>query len=171
MNKIIKTIPNTLLIIAIIILSIYLVLKYTNNIGIYKVVTGSMEPNIHVGDYLLVKKCSKYKENDIITFKKDGYYITHRIVEIKEKTVITKGDANNINDDEINKSDIVGKYIFKHKILNYIIEYKYLIFGTIVIIFVSGELLKRKWIRYEEKNNITINNTFLLCYLHYLLII
>ena len=64
MNKIIKTIPNILLIIIIIILSIYLLLKYTNNIGIYKVMTGSMEPNIHVGDYLLVKKSNEYKEGD-----------------------------------------------------------------------------------------------------------
>lgn len=144
MNKIIKTIPNILLIIIIIILSIYLLLKYTNNIGIYKVMTGSMEPNIHVGDYLLVKKSNEYKEGDIITFKKDGYYITHRIVEINEATVITKGDANNINDEEINKSDIVGKYIFKHKILNSIMNHKYILFSAIIILFIISELHKRK---------------------------
>lgn len=139
-----KKISNILLIITIILLLIYAILKQTNHIGIYKVMTGSMEPNIHVGDYLLVIKSKEYKEKDIVTFKKDGYYITHRIIKINKETVITKGDANNVADEEINKSDIVGKYIFKNKILNYIMEYKYILIGIIIILFIISEVFKSK---------------------------
>lgn len=143
MNKIIRIISNILFILIILILSLYLILKYTNNIAIYKVMTGSMETNIHVGDYLLVKKCNEYKKGDIVTFKKDGYYITHRIIKVKENTVITKGDANNTSDGEINKSDIVGKYIFKHKIMNFIIDNKFIIIGLIILLFITEELLNK----------------------------
>ena len=142
-----KKISNILIIITIIFLIIYAILKQTNHIGIYKVMTGSMEPNIHVGDYLLVKKCKEYKEGDIVTFKKDGYYITHRIIEINEDTVTTKGDANNINDEEIYKNNIVGKYIFKNKILNYMMEYKYIVISIIIILFIISEVFKSKEVK------------------------
>ena len=143
MNKIIRIIINILFIIIILVLSLYLILKYTNNIAIYKVMTGSMETNIHVGDYLLVKKSNEYKKGDIVTFKRDGYYITHRIIKVKDNTVITKGDANNTSDGEINKSDIVGKYIFKHKIMNFIIDNKFIIIGLIILLFITEELLNK----------------------------
>lgn len=142
-----KKISNILLIITIIFLIIYLILKQTNQIGIYKVMTGSMEPNIHVGDYLLVKKCKEYKEKDIVTFKKDGYYITHRIIKVNKDTIITKGDANNIADEETNKSNIVGKYIFKNKILNYIMEYKYIVINVIAVLFIISEVFKSKEVK------------------------
>ena len=142
-----KKISNILLIITIIFLIIYLILKQTNQIGIYKVMTGSMEPNIHVGDYLLVKKCKEYKEGDIVTFKKDGYYITHRIIKINENTIITKGDANNVADEEIDKITIVGKYIFKNKILNYTMEYKYIVISSIAVLFIISEVFKSKEVK------------------------
>lgn len=144
MNKVIRIITDVLIIITILLLSIYLILRYTHNIAFYKVMTGSMENNIHVGDYILIKKCDEYKKGDIVTYEKDGYYITHRIIKINKDTVITKGDANNVPDEEINKSNIIGKYIFKSKIINYIFDYKYIIICLIVFLFIISEILNRK---------------------------
>lgn len=138
MNKVFKIITNSLLVLVIIVLLLYLVLKLTNTAGIYKVMTGSMETGIHSGDYILVKKSSNYKKGDVITYLKDGNYITHRIVKIENNKIITKGDANNIEDEAIEKEDIVGKYVFKSKMMNFIIDNKYFIAAIIILLYVAS---------------------------------
>ena len=165
MNKKIKLITNIILIIIIVILSIYVLLKITNIVDIYKVQTGSMEDGIHVGDYIIVLKHGEYKENDIVTFKKDNILITHRIIKApfydeesetwyvetkgdnaKDKDrVVTKGDANNTEDEGISKDSIVGKVIFKGGVLNFIINFKY----VLVCLLLSLYLISY----YFDKNN------------------
>ena len=104
-----------------------------------------METQIHKGDYIIVKNTNNYKKGDIVTYKENDYYITHRIVEINGNKVITKGDANNTNDEEIDKNDIVGKYIFKHKIINILINYKYIFIGVILVLFIITNIINRKY--------------------------
>lgn len=84
--------------------------------GMLEVVSGSMEPTIHVGDIVVINTKNKnYKEGDIVTFyDREGSFVTHRIVSIvEEKQIITQGDNNNTEDDAIFIEDIVGKYEFK----------------------------------------------------------
>lgn len=80
-----------------------------------EVVSGSMEPTIHVGDIIIVDTTEKnIKEKDIVTFYDiDGSFVTHRIVSMNEDEIITKGDNNNALDDAIKKDKIAGKYLFK----------------------------------------------------------
>lgn len=86
-----------------------------NGYAMLEVVSGSMEPTILKGDIIIINTKDKdYKENDIITFRgKEGEFVTHRILEIDDKTMITKGDNNNSEDDPIKTSSIVGKYVTK----------------------------------------------------------
>ncbi|MCI8411371.1 MAG: signal peptidase I [Clostridia bacterium] len=86
----------------------------------YIIVSGSMEPTIHVGDAIFVKELNKekIKVNDIISFKDGDSITTHRIVRIEEKNGITKyatkGDNNNSEDKEkVTYSQIEGVYKFK----------------------------------------------------------
>lgn len=94
--------------------------------SILKVVTGSMEPSIHTGDYIIVEKTDteNLKVGDIITFYSEqsdisGKLVTHRISAINaDGTFITKGDANQISDSlEVRSDQIVGKYIKKSRFL------------------------------------------------------
>ena len=67
------------------------------------------------------------KVNDIITFKIDEEVITHRIVQINdngtEKTYVTKGDNNNVEDHEIlTFDDIEGKQVMKIPYLGKVIS-------------------------------------------------
>mgnify|MGYP001194446248 FL=1 len=69
------------------------------------VVTGSMEPMIHPGDVILVKKVADINEiqiGDVIQFERDNIRISHRITGIVIKDGIpnyrTKGDNNNAED-------------------------------------------------------------------------
>ncbi len=80
-------------------------------IKIFKVASGSMEPTLLVNNLILVKESSKYNIGDIVTYKYDDSYITHRIVSIDNEEIITKGDANNTEDNPFNKNLIVGKYL------------------------------------------------------------
>ncbi len=82
----------------------------------FKVATGSMEPNISENDIIIVKDNGEYKVDDVITYKENDSYITHRIIAINSDNIITKGDANNTNDDAINKDQVLGVVVsdFKH---------------------------------------------------------
>jgi len=83
----------------------------------YTVVTASMEPVLPVGSLILVKQTdpATLEKGDIISYSKEldpGTVITHRVVEndTEEGQVITKGDANEVNDMEPVKYDfILGK--------------------------------------------------------------
>ena len=77
----------------------------------FTVISGSMQPTIKVGDIILIKKQDNYFVNDIVTYKSDNNYITHRVVEINDLNVVTKGDYNNALDDPIHVSNVVGKVV------------------------------------------------------------
>ena len=106
----------------------------------FKVVSGSMEPYIHINDVVIIKKSNNYKVNDVITYKKNKEYITHRIVSIKEDKIITKGDANNTIDDPIKKINIVGKVIYKFKLFGFLC-YLFSKPKTLILAFVFGLII------------------------------
>ncbi len=95
-----------------------------NKYYIFQVVSRSMENTLKKGDYILVKKSNDYKINDIVTYKENNSFITHRIKKISQDNIITKGDNNNIEDAPIKQSDIVGVYILKLNIIGFFIKYK-----------------------------------------------
>lgn len=74
----------------------------------YTVVSGSMEPALSPGDFILVKldPYEKIIEEDIVTFQTtDQVVVTHRVTQLDEETFHTKGDANNAVDLETVSSD------------------------------------------------------------------
>lgn len=77
----------------------------------FEVATGSMSGTIEIGDVVIVKITNEIQENDIIVYKQDNNFITHRVLKINEDTIITKGDANNSQDAPISKNQIFGKVI------------------------------------------------------------
>lgn len=87
------------------------------------VVSGSMEPSYMKGSLLYVKEdTGEIKAGDAITFYRHGELVTHRVVEINtdEKTYITKGDANQVNDVQpVAWSDVVGVPVFDIPLLGY----------------------------------------------------
>jgi len=88
---------------------------------IFKVATGSMEPYLKIGDLVIIKSSSNYKIQDVITFKDENdKYVTHRIIKYDGEKLITKGDANNTEDNPITKNDIVGKVVIRLKLINFI---------------------------------------------------
>ncbi|MBR4768726.1 MAG: signal peptidase I [Lachnospiraceae bacterium] len=84
-------------------------------IGYAVVVSGSMEPALHVNDMIVYQKLDRdeYTEGDIIVFQdKEGTLITHRIQAVRGLELITKGDANPIFDEPITFQNVVGRVVF-----------------------------------------------------------
>jgi len=81
-------------------------------IGVSAVLSGSMEPEIMTGDLAVIKSSEDYDVGDIVVYSSQYELIIHRIVDINGEKIVTKGDANNVNDSPVDKSDIKGKMIF-----------------------------------------------------------
>lgn len=77
----------------------------------FEVQTGSMADTINPGDWIIVKYSNDIKVDDIVTYKKNGEFITHRVVEAYGGTFVTRGDANSSKDDAIGKNQIVGEVV------------------------------------------------------------
>ena len=77
------------------------------------VISGSMQPAIEAGDLIIIKEQAEYEKSDIVTYRKDLDLITHRIVDVDQSGVVTKGDANSVSDDPISPSDIEGKVVLR----------------------------------------------------------
>ncbi len=88
-------------------------LAAVNGYALLEVVSGSMEPTLHVGDLIIIDTNWKnYEKGDIITFRDvNGAFVTHRINKISNGKMITQGDANESEDEEMSTSSIVGKCV------------------------------------------------------------
>lgn len=93
------------------------------------VLSGSMEPEIPVGSIVFAKEVEPetLQVGDVITYQfGSGTMVTHRIQEIliEEEAVITKGDANDVEDGApVAFSTIVGKKVFHVPYLGYMSIY------------------------------------------------
>ena len=126
----------SLLVTVLLILSVVLCLFVTRqvvsdgyvNIGgfmMFRVVTGSMEPTMHVGTMMITRETpiSQIRENDIVCFRSQdsmiwGSIVTHRVmdvIELEDGSILleTKGDANTVADGYyVKESNLVGKVIW-----------------------------------------------------------
>ena len=126
---------------------------------IYRVISGSMQPALQIGDVIIVKKSNNYSERDIITYSNGLTTITHRIIAINNDEVITKGDANEVDDKPINKEQIVGKFFFRISnfslfsiILSKNVIYLIMIFLLVLIflLVICDRIIKN--LRYQSNN-------------------
>ena len=126
-----KKIVGTLLTVIVVVVLVFCVLvvvqgklakkPFLFGYSTYIVISGSMEPTIHVDDVIIVKKVdslSDLKEKDIVTYLgKEGEFagktVTHRIQRIEGDKIFTKGDSviNVKEDPAITFDDVIGKYV------------------------------------------------------------
>ncbi len=129
--------------------------------AVLEVVSGSMEPTIHVGDLIVIKtKDYKYKEQDIVTFyDTNGSFVTHRIMSLEKDQMITKGDHNNTEDEPSKTKSIVGKYVFKigglgnflKALKNPLVSLMILIIGILICYLITMEKEQEEKLEKEEE--------------------
>ena len=79
--------------------------------GASVVLSGSMEPALSVGDLLIVRVQDHYDVGDIVVYQSGKMPVVHRIMELNDETVVTRGDANNANDEPFPLAAIKGEVI------------------------------------------------------------
>lgn len=126
---------------------------YANILGytIFEVATGSMSRTIDVGDIVLVKLTDKVQEDDIIVYQEDRAIITHRLVEVNNDYLVTKGDANSNLDSPIQKEQVIGKVIYTIKGVS--ILKKVLLTPEIIISIAMSIIFIGIILMLPEKNN------------------
>lgn len=112
----------------------------------YVIVSGSMRPELNIGDIAIVKQVEETTLNtgDIISFREGQSVITHRIDSVQKTDndikYQTKGDNNNTTDQNlVKKNNIEGKMIGKIPYLGYLLillQNKYIIITFIVIYYI-----------------------------------
>ena len=154
----------------VIFLGLVVVLSFAQNLPIpgnfqsLVVMSGSMEPKIHVGSVAIVKPSEDIKTGDIITFsdpRDPTSLVTHRIESIENEIFKTKGDANNTPDNwEVTKDNIVGKFLFSVPYLGYAVNFAkqppgfllLILFPALLIIINEiGSIKKEFGKKYEKK--------------------
>lgn len=115
--KVLKTLGQVVLFVILIFFILLNILSMNNKslfgFRIYRVISGSMQPALQIGDVIIIKKANNYAEKDIITYDNELTTITHRIKSINGDEIITEGDANDAPDKPITKDRILGKYFFR----------------------------------------------------------
>lgn len=156
-KSLLKRISNVILTIVLFVLALFVaitvVVRVTGNTPtvfgymIFRVSTGSMEPELNVGEVILVQEVedkTTLQTGDIITYMGAvGNYadklITHQIVkapyeENGETYVITKGIANAEEDPRITTDQIVGKLVCKIPIIDKIYSFFLTPWGLLITI-------------------------------------
>lgn len=71
--------------------------------------TGSMEPAVPTGSLILIHRTEQYDRGEIITYIDRGIAVTHRVTQVEETMLTTKGDANNTQDKPFEKAQVLGE--------------------------------------------------------------
>ena len=89
------------------------VLPMPFGVGMAVVMSGSMEPALSVDDVIVVTEADEYNVGDFVVYQ-DGYsLVVHELIEkLDDGMVITKGMANNVEDEPISAESIRGKVWF-----------------------------------------------------------
>ncbi len=130
---------TTITVALVVIFAVLLIGVRLFGIQVYSVISGSMEPEYHVGSLIYVKEVKPYEVEvgDVITFVlSDNTPATHRVIAIDKEAQLfyTRGDANfQINEETGEKEytedppvrfdQLLGKPVFKIPMLGYVAYY------------------------------------------------
>ncbi|MGN1338375.1 MAG: signal peptidase I [Candidatus Coprovivens sp.] len=162
-----KHIIRLLLDFIIVLLSIFIIFKIIGTVNnkngypeyfgytYFEIVSGSMEDAIQIKDYVIVKiDKNDLEKDDIISFKYEGVIVTHRIIDINNDEILTKGDNNNIEDHPITYEDVIGKVVYIDKKIGRLLDkvsnpkiFLIILSSVLVLEIIFGKEVKKR----EEK--------------------
>ena len=121
--------------------------------GASVVLSGSMEPEFSKGDLIIVAEAESYAKNDVVVFSDGASLVVHRIIEESDETVITKGDANNVADDPIERSAIKAKVLFHIDKLGSVLGFFKTPIGIILTIGIAIALVELPRLKKKEEDD------------------
>ena len=145
---------STALVVVVVLLAVLLAGARLLGLQVYTVLSGSMEPQYHVGSIIYVKEVepSELKVGDAISFLiSENTVATHRIIEIlpdeDDPDVIrfrTKGDNNDIEDtNPVHCNNVLGKVVGTIPLLGYVSDFvqnppgTYITLGAVFVLILA----------------------------------
>lgn len=160
--KKIKNIIEYIVIFLVIFINVFLIFQSVQNPGktpsllgkkAFIIISGSMIPEIQIGDIVVTNNVKDFAVGDIIAFRSDSSVIVHRIVKEMDvngqRMFQTKGDNNNVEDKELVTIDkIEGKMIFKipyiGKVLMWMYKNIFIVIAVLVILLIIKFYFSKK---------------------------
>lgn len=150
-KKNIKIIIEYIIISLIVLANVVLIYKITSNpekipniFGrkFFVIVSGSMTPEIDVGDIVITKHDENIESGKIIAYRKDSTIIVHRVVKnlkVNDEVMYqTKGDQNNVEDRElVAKSKIEGVVVGKIPYVGNVLMWLYNHLAWIIVMIIT----------------------------------
>ena len=144
--KRICSILSTLLLVVLLLLAALVLVPRAMGYQEMAVLSGSMEPNIHVGSVVFVDDDANPAElqpGDVVTYyMNEDTFVTHRVqsIDTASQTLVTKGDNNNTEDAPITFAQVFGKAAFWIPYLGFLTIYMKTPIGimaiTVVIVLI-----------------------------------
>ena len=176
-NKILKIIGNIMYVIVFVLILLILIIallqRTSNNevtLGGYRifvVATGSMVPKYNVGDVLISKEIPPEEikvGDDIVYTGKEGSFkdkvVTHQVIFIEKDNenyrIKTKCIANTGEDPEITQEQVMGKIIYKFKILTFmqkLVANNYIFYFVVFvpIVLITYRQIRRATLSVEDE--------------------
>lgn len=130
------------------------------NYNFFVIISGSMEPTIHIKDLVVTHPKDNYNVGDIVAFRDNNAMIVHRIIDAQydengDTLFVTKGDYNNAPDiNKLSPDNIIGSYRFTIPLLGSLILFfssnPILVIGAIIILIVIYFIVKMMIRSYKE---------------------
>lgn len=113
------------------------------------VLSGSMAPTLLAGDAVLTRAgVTSLQEGDIVTFRRQGELVTHRVVEVQAGQLVTRGDANNAPDPwPVAISDVEGVYVLRLPFLGYLVWFARQPLGWVSLVILPAAVLVASEVR------------------------
>ena len=121
-------------------------------VGLTVVLSGSMEPELSVGDLLVVVRQDSYAIDEVVVFQEGRIGVVHRIIEMDGTTVTTQGDANNAPDEPMDISRVKGKVVLAIPLIGHVVNMIKTPVATVVILAAAIFLLERSFHKEKEKD-------------------
>ena len=117
------------------------------------VLSGSMEPSISVGDLIIVSENKPYAVDDTVVYQQGSMLVVHRVVEINGDMVITKGDANNAEDQPISSSAVKGTVVAVVPKVGTLVSLIKTPMGTIALVAAAVAMVELPYRREKQKDD------------------
>lgn len=121
--------------------------------GAAVVLSGSMEPTFSKDDIIFVKKTDSIDIGDVVVYQSNDSLVVHRVVSMDGDMVVTKGDANNIEDASFDKCAIKGVVIGCIPSLGVVVNAIKTPLGTVLVLLCAFLLIELSFRKQKETDD------------------
>ncbi len=114
-------------------------------VGMGVVMSESMEPELYKDDFIVVVKRKDYSVGETVVYQDRRLLVVHEIIRIEGDMVVTKGKANNDEDDPIPMTAIKGEVVLSLKGVGKAVNFIKSPVVTLVILALSFFLLIKSY--------------------------